>query len=187
MAKDSRSRMVVTTAKLLQRQGYHGTGLNQIVAVADAPKGSIYFHFPGGKEQLTAEAIAQSAKYLDGVLERHAADNAVVALDSYLADVASWLEKTDFREGCPIATVALEVGSTSAMIGDACAIAFDRLIERIAGWIGADGVEPAIAYDRAFIVYTAIEGALMFAKVKHSIEPINRLRGALPQLLGSPG
>ena len=186
MAKDSRSRMVVTTAKLLQRQGYHGTGLNQIVAVADAPKGSIYFHFPGGKEQLTAEAIAQSATYLDGVLQRHAADSAVDALDSYLAGMAAWLEHTDFREGCPIATVALEVGATSAMIGDACAAAFDRLIERVAGWIEADGFTREAAYDRAFVVYTAIEGALVFAKVKRSIDPINRLRAALPELIGSP-
>ena len=179
--------MVVTTAKLLQRQGYHGTGLNQIVAVADAPKGSIYFHFPGGKEQLTAEAIAQSATYIDTILERHAAANAVVAVDSYLAGLAKWLERTDFREGCPIATVALEVGATSVMIGDACADAFDRFIERIAGWIEAGGVERSVAYDKAFIVYTAIEGALVLAKVKRSAEPITRLRGMLPELIGSPG
>ena len=68
MKRDARRRMVVTTAKLLQRQGYNGTGLNQIVAEAEAPKGSLYFHFPGGKEQLAAEAIAASAAYLDAGL-----------------------------------------------------------------------------------------------------------------------
>ncbi len=179
--------MVSTTAKLLQRQGYHGTGLNQIVAVADAPKGSIYFHFPGGKEQLTVEAIAHSAAYLEAAMDKQPSTTAVVALDSYLAAVGRRLERTEFCEGCPIATVALDVGAASAEIGGACATAFDRLIERIGSWIEAEGVDTSVAHDRAFLVLAALEGALMLAKVNRSIEPITRLRAALPDLVGSPG
>ena len=187
MSNDTRARMVHTTAKLLQRQGYHGTGLNQIVAVADAPKGSIYFHFPGGKEQLTVEAIAHSASYLEGAMDKLQSTTAVDALDSYLAAVARRLERTEFCEGCPIATVALDVGATSTEIAEACASAFDRLIERIGGWFEAEGVEPSAAHDRAFLVLTALEGALMLAKVKRSVEPLTRLRAALPELIGVPG
>ncbi|MGZ4764016.1 MAG: TetR/AcrR family transcriptional regulator [Ilumatobacteraceae bacterium] len=187
MSNDTRARMVHTTAKLLQRQGYHGTGLNQIVAVADAPKGSIYFHFPGGKEQLTAEAIAHSASYLDRVMDKQPSTSAVVAIDSYLAGAAQRLERTEFREGCPIATVALDVGASSVEIADACSAAFNRIIERIAAWLEAEGVETAAAHDSAFLVLTALEGALMLAKVKRSVEPITRLREALPDLIGSPG
>lgn len=187
MSNDTRARMVHTTAKLLQRQGYHGTGLNQIVADADAPKGSIYFHFPGGKEQLTAEAIAHSASYLDRVMDEQSPTTAVVAIDSYLAGAARRLERTEFREGCPIATVALDVGASSVEIGDACSAAFDGIIQRIAVWLEAEGFETAVAHDRAFLVLTALEGALMLAKVKRSVEPITRLRAALPAMIGSAG
>ena len=128
MKRDARRRMVVTTAKLLQRQGYNGTGLNQIVAEAEAPKGSLYFHFPGGKEQLAAEAIAASAAYLDAGLRACERASALASLDLYVEEAAKLLERTDYAEGCPIATVILEVGTSSALIGKACADAVDLQI-----------------------------------------------------------
>lgn len=182
--------MVVTTAKLLQRQGFHGTGLNQILAEADAPKGSMYFHFPGGKEQLATEAITASGEYVDRALAAHAMTHAegdaAGALDAYLAGLVDLLRRSDFQNGCPIATVALEVGATSPEIGDACAGAFERSIERIAGWIEAGGVGAVAASERAFLVYASIEGALLFAKAQRSVEPIERLRSLLPRLIGEP-
>src|SRR5262245_19469977 len=111
MARDTRRRMIVTTSKLLQKQGFHGTGLNQILEEADAPKGSMYFHFPGGKNQLAAEAIGASGAFIERLLRSHEADSAVLTLDSYLAGLGEWLQRTEFREGCPIATTALEVAA----------------------------------------------------------------------------
>src|SRR5262245_51084251 len=117
--------MLTTTAKLLQRQGYHGTGLNQIVAEAEAPKGSLYFHFPGGKEQLVAEALGVAADYLDRAMAVNDRGTTLESLDSYIAGMGEYLEKSGFTEGCPIATVALEVAPRVPALGDACAAAFD--------------------------------------------------------------
>ncbi|MGH8878596.1 MAG: TetR/AcrR family transcriptional regulator, partial [Stackebrandtia sp.] len=64
---DTRQRLVAAAAELLQRQGYHGTGMAQIVAESGAPRGSVYFLFPGGKEELAAEAIEAAS---DGFAER---------------------------------------------------------------------------------------------------------------------
>ena len=186
MARDTKRRMIVTTSKLLQKQGFHGTGLNQILDEAEAPKGSMYFHFPGGKNQLAAEAIGASGTFIERLLRSHEAGSAVMALDSYLAGLGEWLQRTEFREGCPIATTALEVGASTPEIGDACAAAFELLIDRVAQWLEADGFDADIAADRAFIVYSAIEGALTFAKAKRSVEPLDRLRAELPRLIGAP-
>ena len=141
MKRDSRRRIVVTTAKLLRRQGYNGTGLNQIVAEAEAPKGSLYFHFPGGKEQLAAEAIAASAGYLDAGLRACERASALESLDLYVEEAAKLLERTNYTEGCPIATVILEVGTSSALIGKACADAIDLQISHVTGWLERDGLE----------------------------------------------
>jgi len=178
--------MVVTTSKLLQKQGFHGTGLNQILAEADAPKGSMYFHFPGGKNQLAAEAIAASGDFLDRVLTSHHGESGLNSIDAYLVEMAQWLERTEFREGCPIATTALEVGATTPEIGDACNAAFEQLIGRLRGWLEADGFDARTAHERATLTYAAIEGALTFAKAKRSREPLDRLRSQLPLLIGSP-
>ena len=176
--------MVVTTAKLLQRQGYNGTGLNQIVAEAEAPKGSLYFHFPGGKEQLAAEAIAASAAYLDAGLRACERASALESLDLYVEEAAKLLERTNYAEGCPIATVILEVGTSSALIGKACADAVDLQISRVAGWLERDGLSPGEARRRAQLIYTSLEGALLLAKARQSVEPLTTLRGQLPLLVG---
>jgi TetR/AcrR family transcriptional repressor of lmrAB and yxaGH operons len=175
--------MVVTTAKLLRRQGYHGTGLNQIIAESGAPKGSIYFHFPGGKEQLAAEAIVASAVYYDAVMSTCERATAIESFDVYIDEAARWLERTGFAEGCPIATVALEVGPTSTVIGEACAQAIAILLDRVTGWLEADGFSPETARARAELVHAAMEGALIFAKARRSVEPLTTLRRQLPELL----
>jgi len=180
---NTRLRMITTAAKLMQRQGYHGTGLNQILAEAQAPKGSMYFHFPGGKDQLAAAAIGASADYVIGVLDRHEASSTQDAVDAYIAGVAESLEAREFATGCPIATVALEVGPAGGEVGEACASAFERLIAHIAGWLERDGVPPDEAADRAFLIYAAIEGAITFAKGQRSTEPLEWLRRRLPDLL----
>jgi TetR/AcrR family transcriptional repressor of lmrAB and yxaGH operons len=175
--------MVIATAKLLRRQGYYGTGLNQIVAEAEAPKGSIYFHFPGGKEQLAVEAIAASATYLDRGLLACERPTALESLDAYVIEIAGVLERTNYTDGCPIATVVLEAAVASPALGEACASAVELLLSRIAGWLERDGYSANAARERAELVYAAIEGTLMFAKVRQSTEPLMTLRGQLPQLL----
>ena len=107
--------MIETTGSLVQRQGYHGTGLNQIIEESGAPKGSMYFHFPGGKEALVCEAV------------RHCGERSVEAIEELLAgcdhpgkavgSVVDWfaqdLEDSDFERGCPVAIVVLR-DSTAA-------------------------------------------------------------------------
>jgi len=180
---DTRRKMVITTAKLLQRRGYYATGLNQIVAEAGAPKGSIYFHFPGGKEQLAAEAIAASAAYLDRALRACERATALESLDVYVAEAANLLERTNYTDGCPIATVVLEAPADSALLRQACADAVQVQLARVASWLERDEVAPEAARQQAQLVYAAIEGTLMFAKALKSVEPLTTLRGQLPQLL----
>ena len=67
MANDTRTRILETTALLLRQRGYHGTSLNDILSASGAPRGSLYFHFPGGKDQLVIEVTRDSVA---GVTQR---------------------------------------------------------------------------------------------------------------------
>ncbi len=175
--------MVSTTAQLLQRQGYHATGLDQIVAESRSPKGSMYFHFPGGKEQLAAEAIAYAGRRLREGLRAHHSGTTLASLDAYLVTAEHYLEGSNFERGCPIATVALEVGTASPAVGQACSEAFDGLQHEIAEWLAADGLPPAEAMDTAMLVTIALEGALVLAKATRSVAPIEALRSHFPRLI----
>ena len=178
--------MVRTTAKLLQRQGYHGTGLNQIVAESDSPKGSIYFHFPGGKEQLATEALDLSGGVVADQLVAHAAGSTVATLDAFTRTVAERLARSEFRDGCPIATVALEVAPSSAALSAACSASFDRLIGVIADMLVADGFPEDEARHRATLVYAVFQGALVLAKGRRSVAPLDEMRAGLARIIGEP-
>src|SRR5262252_950767 len=133
MANDTRARMLETTGRLLQLRGYHGTGLNEIVAASGAPRGSLYFHFPGGKEQLAVAAMrgagAQLAGGIDAVLA--SSDDLGVALGRLVDGLAAGLEASGFANGCPIATVALEAAGTSEPIRGAAREAFDAWLRAL--------------------------------------------------------
>ena len=84
MANDTRTRILETTALLLRQRGYHGTSLNDILSASAAPRGSLYFHFPGGKDQLVIEvtraSVAEVAERLSDQLA--AAKSPAVAVRS---------------------------------------------------------------------------------------------------------
>ena len=134
MATTTQERILDASAELFRRQGYTGTGIKQILAEASAPFGSLYHHFPGGKEQLGAEvdpplgaAVPRSSSRLSSTpgptsLTRHRATSSPAPPRRCVA--------TDYADACPIATVALEVSSTSEPLREACADVFESWIAR---------------------------------------------------------
>src|SRR5438067_7631387 len=115
MPAATRDRILDVTAELFRRYGYTGTGLKQIVANANAPFGSLYHFFPGGKEQLGDEVIRRSGKMYEELVETvwRAAPDTVQGVRDVFAGAAEVLRQTDYEDACPIATVALEVASTT--------------------------------------------------------------------------
>jgi TetR/AcrR family transcriptional repressor of lmrAB and yxaGH operons len=182
---ETRGRLLAATAKLLQTQGFHGTGLSQVIDEARAPKGSLYFHFPGGKEELTAEALRRSAdEWQAAVLAVLAATpDPIAGVGAVCTLLARTLEATAFRDGCPLATVALEASASSDRIHEVCTAAYrgwQRLIEERLVSIGIDG---ARAEGLATFVLAAIEGALLLAKAHRSAEPLRRVGAELQAML----
>src|SRR5436305_6479055 len=126
----TRDRIVETSAELFRAQGYAATGVKQIVTAAEAPFGSLDHFFPGGKEELGAEAVRVSgaiyAQLIPAVIDP--APDPVTGVRDFFAAAAAHLVETDYADACPIATVALEVSSTSEPIRVACAEVFESWI-----------------------------------------------------------
>src|SRR5262245_58133826 len=119
---DSRQRMIETTLRLLRSQGLKATGINQIVQDSQAPRGSIYHHFPGGKEQLAVEALrtagATVAKRIKDVLAAHS--DVAVAIRKYTEAYAKEVRDSDFQRGCPVANAAMDAAASSPVIRQVC-------------------------------------------------------------------
>jgi TetR/AcrR family transcriptional regulator, lmrAB and yxaGH operons repressor len=173
----SRERLIAATSELLQKQGYAGTGLAEILARSGAPRGSLYFHFPGGKEQLACEALEASGDtwkrrigdVVAGVDDPGEAAAAVCAMLGDALEVSSW------ELGCPIATVALEAAGSSEAIRKTCAAHFAGWEAIVAERLTAAGFPEALAGAAATIAISSIEGALLLARVYRSREPLDRV------------
>jgi TetR/AcrR family transcriptional repressor of lmrAB and yxaGH operons len=172
---DTRRRMLETAADLFHRQGYHATGLNQLVSAGGAPKGSVYFHFPGGKEQLAAEALAVSGARICDLLRRllDEAPDPGAAVAAIIAALSSSLAESDFERGCPIATVALDAGTESEPIRSACAGGYASWHQIIADYLTGHGAGEAGASSLATVALSAIQGALLLAKLNRDLAPLH--------------
>lgn len=179
MAKrgETRERLLRTAGTLFRSQGYHATGLNQVVAEGRAPKGSLYFHFPGGKEQLAAESVALSAS------EIHARLKAATDLDSALGLFTQHLIASDFRNGCPVATVALDAAGESEQIRDACVKAYESWREVVVDFLVRQGIDAGRAQGLAITVLAAVEGALLLAKTNRDVAPLRQVGADLRRLI----
>jgi TetR/AcrR family transcriptional repressor of lmrAB and yxaGH operons len=184
---DSRKRIIRTMSRLLQRQGYAATGLNQVVEQAEAPKGSLYFHFPGGKAQLASESVAASGASIRRVIEAtlQSADDPATAVRRLANGLGAALAASGYTEGCPIATVALEEAS-SDRIRTCSAEGFQSWEAAIAARFVEFGWPEADAASSATLILSALEGALILSRAYRSTEPLSAIAEGLAAALLSP-
>ena len=176
-----------TACRLLELQGYHATGLNQIIQESGAPKGSLYYYFPAGKEELAAAAISRSAEGIAANISGALApgdgspDDPAAAVVGFIRALAGHVSASGYRQGGPITAVALEAASTNERLRLACGDAY-RL------WAGliADRLRPAYgprAERLATLILAALEGGIILARTEHSRQPLLDVADEVEQLL----
>lgn len=171
----TRERIVEASAELFRRQGYAATGVKQIVTAARAPFGSLYHHFPGGKEQLGAEAVRASGALYELLIPAvfDPAPDLPSAVTAFFAGAAEHLADTDYADACPIATVALEVSSVSETMREACADVFESWIAAGMARFTAAGLDEAEARALVIGMIGALEGAFVLARATRSTEALH--------------
>ncbi|HEY1715080.1 MAG TPA: TetR/AcrR family transcriptional regulator [Solirubrobacteraceae bacterium] len=175
MATDTKDRFIDVSADLLRRQGYASTGVNQIVREAKAPLGSLYHHFPGGKEELGAAAIRRSGALYELLIPAvfDPAPDLVSAVRVFFEGAAAHLEDSEYEDACPIATVALEVSSASEPMREACADVFQSWIAAGLPRFTAAGLDDATSRELVIGMIAALEGAFVLARATQSTEALH--------------
>jgi len=187
--EQTRQRLVDAAAALLQTRGYYGTGINQVIAESGAPRGSLYFHFPGGKEELAASAVRSAGRrWQAALLEVFDAEPSLVAgVDAVCRYLADNLRDSGFDDGCPVATVALESAPTSQPLHEACAEVYADWQTYVSERLVAGGVDAERAADMATALVALVEGAVLLCKAHRSVEPLERVARQAAPLLAAPG
>src|ERR1700754_2890417 len=117
---DTRARMIAAARRLFRERGYLGTAFSDVLAASGAPRGSVYFHFPRGKEERGAEvAIARGADTIAQITRAAAAAGSVEELLTvFLAQSRDRLVTSGYREGCAVAPMVVELTPSAAPIAE---------------------------------------------------------------------
>ncbi|WP_328923824.1 TetR/AcrR family transcriptional regulator [Streptomyces sp. NBC_00190] len=182
---DTRARIQGAATVLFRRHGYSATGLKRIAAEADAPFGSIYHFFPGGKRQLAEDMIRTSGTeygrlvlaLLDSVPDP--AESLVRAFEAAADDLAA----ADYADACPIGTVALEVASSDEVLRVATAEVFEEWVAAATRWFGRWVAEPKAAQSLAYSMVMMLEGAFMLSRAARDPEPLRVAGRSMAELL----
>ena len=182
---NSREQILLTTQDLIENQGFQATGLNEIVRESRAPKGSIYYYFPEGKEEIVTEAARFAGQHMIEHIRSHleSVEDAAEAVQSFLADLAKHIEETGFRAGGPITIVASESATTSERINLACQEVYTNLHETFAAKLRLNGIEAERAASLAWMTMSTIEGAVVLSRTFHTVNPLLEASQQLTSLI----
>ncbi|MFT3716450.1 MAG: TetR/AcrR family transcriptional regulator [Gordonia sp. (in: high G+C Gram-positive bacteria)] len=183
----TRSRLVAAMLDLIQRRGYAGTGLSALTEAAGAPKGSLYFHFPDGKEEVGSEAVDSAAALFSAMISEigSTADGPGEAIRTMGDSLCALLESGSFELGCPVSVVTLEMGSDSPRLRDRCNAAYTEWIGRMTDVLTDHGCDPQTAQSLATTVVSTTEGAMILARARRDVEPLRTAIAVVADLADS--
>lgn len=170
---------------LFRRQGFARTGLNDIVDVSGAPKGSLYHYFPLGKSSIAAAAVEEAGRRVVATLEKLASECGSTGelLRAHARLLAGWMRNSGFRNGCPITTVLLELAPSERAVTDAGRKAYAARITILSRKLVEDGFAKTRADALAVLCTSSLQGALIQARVERSGRPIEVTAIELARLL----
>lgn len=183
--KTAREQIVQAASDLIENQGYHATGMNEIVSKSGAPKGSIYYYFPEGKDAITSEAVEIAGLVLAGRIRENldATGDLAIAIQTFLESIAHYVEYSGFTTGGPLAIVASETATTNEKLNQVCRGAYAEMISAFEEKFLISGCSAEKASSLAWITTSTIEGAIILSRTFHSGDPLRKAGRELSHLI----
>jgi AcrR family transcriptional regulator len=182
MSKDSRTKMVRSAASLIRTRGVSATSFSDVVADSGAPRGSIYHHFPQGKEQLATDAIRWTS---DRVLVHQRACPATTpsgVLDWFIDMWRQVVIASGGTAGCVVAGVAVDTMPDAQGLMAVVRATFQSWVDLLAEQLAAVGVPKPRARSVALATLAAMEGALILCRAERSVKPLETVADQLTLL-----
>lgn len=185
---DAPQRVIAAAAHMLARVGLNATSIREVTKAAEAPLGSTYHHFPGGKQELLARATTAAGDKVDTLLATLLQDGAAAGLQQFLELWRARLLRTRFAAGCPVLAAAVEepVDAVSSQARGAAATVFAQWERRLGDALIAAGHAPAQAAAQATLIIASVEGAVAMCRAMQDIGPFDRVAAQLQALVAVP-
>jgi TetR/AcrR family transcriptional regulator, lmrAB and yxaGH operons repressor len=182
MAGDSRRRMVQSAASLISSKGVSATSFSDVVADSGAPRGSIYHHFPGGKDQLATEAVRWTSDRVVAFLRAGTEITPQAVLARFIQLWRQVVVTSNAASGCVVAGVALDTGVDDGLMG-AARDTFRSWEAVLAEQLERAGVPAGRARGIAIASLAGMEGALILCRAEGSVQPLDDVAKELMRLV----
>jgi AcrR family transcriptional regulator len=182
MTSGVRDRMIAGAVRLLARRGLQATSFSTVLAETGAPRGSIYHHFPRGKDELVAAAIDVTERHALHLLDQQPGASARQVAESFLGAWRALLTGADFDAGC--ALVAVTVAADSPYLRRRAADGFRAWRAGLARALHDGGLDAATAESTALLLLSASEGAVLMCRAEQDIRPFDTVAATLLSHIG---
>jgi TetR/AcrR family transcriptional regulator, lmrAB and yxaGH operons repressor len=180
---DTRKKMLVSAAQVMRERGAAGVTIDEVLARSGAPRGSVYYHFPDGRNQILAEALRYSGESITAMIDDAAGWGARALLREFAGYWERLLSEGDFTAGCPV--VAAAIGSddenpklsaeAGAILGHWCTALTRAFVN--------DGFADEDAASLAVMSIAAMEGAIVLSRSTQSADPLRQVGDQLEFLI----
>ncbi|MEZ4362473.1 MAG: TetR/AcrR family transcriptional regulator [Kofleriaceae bacterium] len=157
----TRQRILRAALRLFRQRGYHGVGINEILAIAKAPKGSLYHHFPGGKDQIATEVLEMISERVVEMIQAEAGPTTAEVMRGIGARLWQWMQSTAASGGdgaCAVIAALAAEGDTAPPVALAARRAYERIAAALAQRLERQGLAPRAARERALLAIATLEG-----------------------------
>jgi AcrR family transcriptional regulator len=183
--------MVYSAAQLIRARGVTATGVRDVVEHANAPRGSFQHYFPGGKDQLVGEAVAWAGDFAAQWVASYRRTTATPSPDGLFAHIVQpWKDEFSTRgyeRGCPVMATAADLACGESAVNPQLRRALEQWEHAVSDELVRMDVPPDRARSLAVLLISALEGAIMWARVNRDTKPLDTVVTELTPLLRSAG
>ena len=179
---DTRTKMLVSAAEVMRERGAAGVTIDEVLARSGAPRGSVYYHFPEGRNQILTEALRYSGESITAMIDDAASWGGRALLREFVEFWERTLSEGDFNAGCPVVAAAVGSDDDPDLCAEAGAI-LGRWCTALTRAFSNDGFDDAEAQSLAVMAIAALEGAVVLSRSTRSAEPLRQVGDQLEFLI----
>ncbi len=179
---DTRTKMLISAAQVMRERGAAGVTIDEVLARSGAPRGSVYYHFPEGRNQILTEALRYSGESITAMIDDAAGWGAKVLLREFIEYWERALSEGDFAAGCPVVAAAIGSDDDPNLSGEAGDI-LGRWCAALTRAFVTDGFSESDAASLAVTSIAALEGAVVLARSTCCVEPLRQVGDQLEFLI----
>jgi TetR/AcrR family transcriptional repressor of lmrAB and yxaGH operons len=180
---NTRTNMLISAAEVMRERGTAGVTIDEVLTRSGAPRGSVYYHFPDGRNQILAEALRYAGDTITADIDAAADRGAKVLVRQFVRFWERVLAESDFNAGCPVVAAAIGCADDEVRLAAEATRIFAHWRAALTRAFVADGFPEPDADSLAMMSIAALEGAVVLSRSTRSTDPLRKVHEQLEFLV----